>query len=401
MSRELPPTAGLPLRLSDWLPGASGFDRALATWLGVESVQLECSGTSAMVIALQAMHQLRPDRDEVIVPAWTCPLVALAIHRAGLTIRLCDLAPDHFDMDAQQIASLAGAQTLAIVPTHLGGRLADVDAALHVARACGAYVLEDAAQALGARQFGQSVGLRGDAGFFSLAVGKGLTTFEGGILVTRDATLRRAFAENSRKLARPSARWTLQRALELFGYTLAYRPSLLSWFYGRPLRKALAAGDPVAAVGDDFDIDIPMHPLGRWRQSVGAHALARLAPFMETTRQQAWRRLASLRPLPGLTVFSDARGNEGVWPFLMLLMPSQEKRDAALRDLWTAGLGVSRLFIHALPDYGYLRDIVPSAALPQARDFAARSLTITNSPWLTDEEFDHILATLQRVLRDA
>lgn len=399
MRRELPPTAGLPLRLSDLLPRHAGFGPALARWLGVDDVQLECSGTAAMVVALHAMHRLRPERDEVIVPAWTCPLVALAIHRVGLKPRLCDLAPNHFDLDAAALAASCGQRTLAIVPTHIAGRVADVPHALAVARACGAYVLEDAAQALGAQQDERTVGLLGDAGFFSLAVGKGLTLYEGGVLVSRDPALRRAFADSRRDVIRPSPRWAIQRAVELLGYAIAYRPSLLYLAYGKPLRQALADNDPVAAVGDDFDLDIPLHPLGRWRQAVGSRALRRLPAFLETTRAQARRRLDTLRALPGVTVFDDAPGTQGTWPFLLLTMPDTGSRDAALATLWTAGLGVSRLFIHALPDYAYLRDIVPAAELPQARDFAARSLTITNSPWLREDEFMRIVERLREVLR--
>lgn len=399
MRRELPPTAGLPLHARDLLPGRATFAADLAAWLGVDEVMLECSGTAAMVVALRAMHRLRPERDEVIVPAWTCPLVALAIHRAGLKPRLCDLAPNHFDLDMTQLGALCGERTLAIVPTHMAGRVADVAQALAAARACGAYVLEDAAQALGARQDGRSVGLLGDAGFFSLAVGKGLTLYEGGVLLSRDPALRHAFAASHRETIHASARWSVQRAIELLGYAIAYRPSLLYLAYGRPLRQALAENDPVAAVGDDFDIDIPLHPLGRWRQAVGARALRRLSAFLETTRAQTQRRIDALRALPGVTVFDDAPRTQGVWPFLLLTMPDAASRDAALATLWTAGLGVSRLFIHALPDYGYLRGIVPAADLPHARDFAARSLTITNSPWLRDDEFARIVERLRDALR--
>lgn len=398
MARELPPTAGLPLRLTDLRPGRAPFAAQVAAWLGVEQLQLECSGTAAMVVALRAMHTLRPQRDEVIVPAWTCPLVALAIHRAGLTLRLCDLAPNHFDFDHQQLAALAGERTLAIVPTHLAGRVADVATALDVARRVGAYVLEDAAQALGAQQDGRSVGLMGDAGFFSLAVGKGLTLFEGGLLLTRDATLRDAFATSHRDTIHRDRGMDWQRALELIGYALVYRPSLLTLAYGRPLRKALAENDPVAAVGDDFGPDIPLHTVSDWRQAVGARALQRLPAFLDVTRVQALRHVARLRELPGVTVFDDAPGQQGVWPFLLLTLPNEAARDAALKSLWTAGLGVSRLFIHALPDYGYLRDIVNDTPLPRARDFAARSLTITNSPWLDEASFDSIVEALRRVL---
>lgn len=396
MPRELPPTAGLPLRLTDLRPGHAPFADQVAAWLGVEHLQLECSGTAAMVVALRAMHRLRPQRDEVIVPAWTCPLVALAIHNAGLKPRLCDLAPAHFDMDATPLGLLAGERTLAIVPTHLAGRVADVRAALTVARHVGAFVLEDAAQALGAQQDGQSVGLLGDAGFFSLAVGKGLTLFEGGLLLTRDRELRRAFADSHRDTIRPDARMDWQRALELVGYTVAYRPSLLSLAYGRPLRKALAANDPVSAVGDDFGPDIPLHTVSRWRQAVGARALPRLPAFLTDTREQALRRVQRLRRIDGVSVFDDEPAQQGTWPFLLVAMPDEARRDTALDTLWTAGLGVSRLFIHALPDYGYLRDIVGDAPLPNARQFAARTLTITNSPWLDDATFESICVTLER-----
>ena len=398
MARELPPTAGLPLRLNDLWPGHAPFAERVAAWLDVPHLQLECSGTAAMVVALRAMHRLRPQRDEVIVPAWTCPLVAWAILRAGLKPVLCDLAVNHFDMDIVQLSTLANARTLAIVPTHLAGRVADVNASLDIAHRAGAYVLEDAAQALGAQQDGRSVGLLGDAGFFSLAVGKGLTLFEGGLLLTRDVVLRDAFATSHDAIIKPDARMDWQRALELIGYTLAYRPSLLPLAYGRPLRKALAEGDPVAAVGDDFGPDIPLHTVSRWRQAVGTRALKRLPSFLEATRTQALPRVSRLRRIAGVTVFDDAPGQRGVWPFLLLTLPTQTQRDKALQTLWTSGLGVSRLFIHALPDYTYLRDVVPDTPLPNARDFAARSLTITNSPWLDDATFESICQTLESAL---
>jgi len=394
--RELPPTAGLPHHLIDLRPGGADFAAQAAAWLGTPDLQLECSGTAALVVALHAMRKLKPERREVIVPAWTCPLVALAIHRAGLVTRLCDLAPDHYDMDAAQLAALGGDNTLAIVPTHMAGRLADVHAAQAIARRVGAFVIEDAAQATGARQDGQSVGLIGDAGFFSLAIGKGLTLYEGGLLTAREPAMREALAASHRDIVKADPRMDRQRALELIGYTLMYRPSLLSLVYGKPLRKALAANDPVAAVGDDFGPDIPMHTVSRWRQAVGTRAMARMPDFMRASGQQARRRLQQLGRIPGIVAFDDGAGDEGTWPFLLLLMPSQTARDSALKELWTAGLGVSRLFIHALPDYGYLRDIVAPTELPRARDFAARSLTISNSLWMREDEFARICAVIER-----
>lgn len=399
--REAPPTAGLPPRCGDLLPRrVPALAAQAAAFLGVENVQVECSGTAALVVALTALGR-RSARRSVIVPAYTCPLVAIAVAHCGLTLRLCDLAPGGIDMDAAALASLCDADTLAIVPTHLAGRVADVGTAMAHARRVGAWVIEDAAQAFGARRGDAMVGTEGDIGFFSLAVGKGLTTYEGGLLVARDASLRAELRRRSDELAPFDLAWECRRVLQLLGYHAFYRPAGLPFVYGRPRRRALRAGDPIAAVGDDFPLSIPLHRLGAWRQAVAARAFARLHDFQHALGEQARRRCARLARIPGIAVLRDAGGAQGTWPLLLLRMPSREVRDAALGELWATNLGVSRLFIHALPDYGYLAAIVPQATVPNARDFAARTLTISNSPWLDETAFEGICRTLERAVARA
>ncbi len=395
--REVPPTAGLPPRWRDLLPSENNdLARCTADFLGTPWVQLECSGTAALVVALTALHRLS-GRRVVVVPAYTCPLVALAVAHCGLELRLCDLAPASIDFDTNELARVCDRDVLAIVPTHLAGRVADIDSALAIARNVGAFVIEDAAQALGARRNGCSVGLDGDVGFFSLAVGKGLTTFEGGVLVARDAVVRDALARASREIAPRSIAWELKRSLQLLGYHAVYRPSLLPLAYGAPLRRALRRGDPIAAVGDDFSSDIPLHTLGHWRQSVGARAFARLPAFLEACAEQAQRRLVRLARIADVRVINDPDDACGVWPYLLLQMRDESTRDAALHQLWSAGLGVSRLFIHALPDYAYLHSMMGEQHVPTARAFAATTLTISNSPWLRDADFDAICAVLESI----
>ena len=310
---------------------------------------------------------------------------------------MCDLAPGSIDFDAAQLAALCDRDTLAVVPTHLGGRVADVDTAIAIAHRAGAFVIEDAAQALGARRRGRAVGLDGDVGFFSLAVGKGLTTYEGGLLVARDAALRDELARTSREIVPRRIGWELKRVLQLLGYHALYRPSLLRFAYGAPLRRALRRGDPVAAVGDDFSPAIPLHTLGQWRQSVGARAFARLPAFLDEGAAQAQSRKVRLAWIPGVTVIDDTSDAHGTWPYLLLRMPNEAVRDTALDQLWRAGLGVSRLFVHALPDYDYLQRIVGEHAVPNARAFAATTLTISNSPWLGNEDFEAICSVLESI----
>ena len=398
--REIPPTAGMPL---DWRDLAStratSLHDAMAQFLGVADVQLTCSGTAALIIALTALHRLN-GRRSVIVPAYTCPLVALAVSYCGLQLRVCDVRPGRFDLDPAHLSALCDADTLAVLPTHLAGRVADVESARSRAHAVGALVIEDAAQALGARRGGRSVGVLGDIGFFSLAAGKGLTSYEGGVLIAADATVQSALRETAARIAPLRIARELQRMLQLCGYWMLYRPQPLRLVYGWRLRRALRRDDPVAAVGDDFDASsIPLHPLGTWRQSVAARALPRLAAFQRLLSAHAGQRLPRLLALPGVHVLRDDDDALGVWPFYFLLLPTRAARDAALQRLWTSGLGVSRLFIHALPDYPYLSDTIRSASIAaedvaNARDLAARSLTVSNSPWLSEAQFAEVCAEL-------
>ena len=396
---ELPPTAGLPLRPGDLRPGAPALADNLAALLGTPPLQLECSGTAALLLALTTLRELQPQRRRVVVPAFTCPLVAIAVRQAGLELELCDLRHGHCDMDPAALRAACDERTLAIIPTHLAGRVADVDDALAVARQVGAYVIEDAAQALGARRDGVSVGLAGDVGFFSLAAGKGLSIYEGGLLLARDPSLRERLARTAARLVPHNSGMEWKRRIELLGYAALYRPRGLRLAYGNPLRRALRRGDPVAAVGDDFPLTIPLHRVGRWRQAVGAHAAVRLPAFLDRLSAQAQRRLPRLRQIGGVELLDDPAGAHGTWPFLLLLLPDRQRRDAALDQLWPSGYGVSRLFIHALPDYAYLAGIVPARDVPHARDFAARSLTVGNSPWMTDADFEAVCGALEAVLR--
>lgn len=379
----------------DFLPRARAnvLESTLAGILDVPSVQIECSGTAALVIALTTLKQMS-GRHSVVIPAYTCPLVVLAVMHCGLRPVLCDLQPNRFDLSPEALVQVCNDDTLAVIPTHIGGRVADLTAISAIARRNGAWVIEDAAQSLGATYQGRPVATFGDIGFCSLAVGKGLTLYEGGVLAARDEGLRQALRETSLKAVPYRAAWETLRLAQLFAYGVLYQPAALRLAYGVPLRRALKRGRLIDAVGDDVPPSIPIHRVGTIRRMIGGNASIRLASFLAMLSEQAIARKKDLERISGLTVMSDSHGNDGTWPFLMVLMPTARARDAALARMWTTGLGVSRLFIHALPDYPRLAGKLGTSDVPNARDFAARMLTISNSPWLHDRDF----ATIQSVL---
>lgn len=389
--RELPPTAGLPLRWRDLLTGGpTRFAQDVAEFLGLPELLVTSSGSAALVIALATLREASPERKKVVVPAFTCPLVALAIRQAGLAVVPCDLVPGGLDMDPAALRRHCDPETLAVLPTHLAGRVADVAPALAAARSAGAFVIEDAAQALGATAAGGPVGSQGDIGFYSLAAGKGLTLFEGGLLTARDSALRRALARHAARLLPVAWPMELRRAAQLVGYAALYRPGLLAFAYGRRVRRALRRGDILGAAGDRFASTIPLHAVGGWRQRAGSAALRRLPRFLAVQATQAARRRAVLAAVPGVHIFADRPGERGTWPVLLLRLPDGVARDAVLDRLWGAGLGLSPLFVRALPDHPDLAGCVPMAEVPAARDLAARSLCLGNSSWLTEAELGRV-----------
>ena len=411
--KEAPPTAGLTLCWRDFLPSwpaqnpafkSQTLESSLAQFIGVTDTQIECSGTAALVVALLTLKKLSPRR-EVVISAYTCPWVAIAVVHCGLKPVLCDTQKNHFQLDLSALNQVANSNTLAIVPTHLAGRVAELVDLIALAKSIGAYVVEDAAQSLGAKLNGKPVGLLGDIGFYSLGVGKGLTIFAGGVLVARDENMQLALRETSAQTIASNKLGEVQRIIELLGYYLFYQPLGLKWIFGMQLRRQLKAGKLVEAVGDNCASNFLLHKVGNWRKNVGAHALRRLPEYLASTCLQAECRKQKLEQLPHVTVIADATHNQGVWPFLIVLMPTQKSRDDALNILWQQGLGVGRLFIHALGDYDYLAHHFDGSPInsahpnqqhtPNAQDFAARTLIITNSPWLSEVGFTKIVATLK------
>lgn len=392
--RELPPTAGLPTYWKDWVTSPTDTLTNQASHLfNLPPLQLTCSGTVALVVALKTLATQNPTRKTVIIPAYTCPLVALAIHHCGLKIKLCDLAEKSFDLDFNHLEFLLNDDVLAIISTHLGGRIANVQKVRELVKIYDIPIIEDAAQA-----FGADVGKYGDITFFSLAAGKGLTLFEGGLLTSNNQYLREQLQDTEKKIIKKSFSWELKRTIELFGYTLLYNPIGLHFAYGNPKRKALKDNQLIEAVGDQFDFELPIHQVSKFREHVAANSIQRLPSFIEKTTAQALTRIKKIEQIEGIKVIQDHTSDKGTWPFLMVLCPTLQIRDKILKNLWAGPLGITRLFIHALPDYQYLAPILPQSATPNAQSFANKMLTISNSLWLTDSEFETILDVIKNCM---
>jgi dTDP-4-amino-4,6-dideoxygalactose transaminase len=146
------------------------------------------SGTSALHLALLALGV--GAGDEVVTVAHTFVATAAAISYTGARPVLVDIDPERFTMDPALLRAAITPRTRAIIPVHLYGQTADMDAILSIAAQAGVPVIEDAAQAHGARYRGRSAGSMGVLGCFSFYPGKNLGAYgEAGAVVTSDEAL--------------------------------------------------------------------------------------------------------------------------------------------------------------------------------------------------------------------
>jgi dTDP-4-amino-4,6-dideoxygalactose transaminase len=323
-------------------------------------------------------------------------LLAIAAHAAGVQLVLCDTAASSCEFDIRMLERICDDSIAAIVPTDLAGLPVDLGPVREIAKRSGTYIIEDAAQALGAKRDSKPLGSDADFVVYSLAYGKGLSLFDGGIISVRDECIRAELRKQAQKRIKKNVLLNIERIIELVGLTFFYNPTAMNWFYGKDLRRYLDRGDLVRAVGEHFDFDIPSYVFDSFRKRVGVNAFSRLPEFVQSNRSRALKRIEVLKELPGLKVLQETQGCEGSWPFLMLLADSESQRDAIMNQLWRSGLGVTRLFIHQLSDYDYLRRIVPQESMPNAKDFAARSFSIGNSHWLDEQKFEQIVSVLEK-----
>lgn len=163
------------------------FEVEMARWCGRRYGVSANSGTSVTQMALEAAG-VGPGT-EVVVPANGYVGVAAPVIKLGATPVFVDVEPDTGNLTPDAVRAACTSRTCTVVPTDMYGFPADMDAINAAAHAAGAFVLEDAAHALGADYKGRPAGGLGDAGFFSFS-GKMITVFgSGGMLVTDDAAL--------------------------------------------------------------------------------------------------------------------------------------------------------------------------------------------------------------------
>jgi dTDP-4-amino-4,6-dideoxygalactose transaminase len=335
-------------------PMVARLERDFADVAGVPHAVAVNSGTTALVASLQVLD-LKPG-DEVVTSPFTFVATVNAILEAGATVRFADISDVDFCVDPAAVAAAIGPRTKALMPVHLYGQMADMDALESLARPHGLPIVEDAAQAVGATYRGRPAGSYG-LGCFSLYATKNITTAEGGVITTSDDTL----ADRLRVLRNQGMRARYQ--YEMAGHN--YRMT-----------------DLHAAVG------IPQ--------------LAKLAEVTATRQHNARVLTEGLADVPGLRVPVVAPEREHVWHQFTVLITEDAglTRDDFSARLTEAGVGNGIYYPKVAFDYDCYRGHaqVVEADVPVARRVAGQVISLPVHPKLSGADLDRIIETVRKVL---
>jgi len=246
-------------------PEVESLERSLADLLEVEHAIGVSSGTDALLVALMALG-IGPGA-EVITSTYSFFATAGAVARLGATPIFVDIDPITFNLDPAAVARAASPRTRAILPVHLYGLAADLDALGAVAARLRVPIVEDAAQAIGSLYHGRPVGGIGTVGCFSFFPSKNLGAFgDGGLVVTHDKALadeirllRNHGAEPKYEHARIGGNFRLDA---LQAAVLRVKLPHLSTWSGARRRNADRYRALVAEFGLDDVLELPVEPAG-------------------------------------------------------------------------------------------------------------------------------------------
>lgn len=178
--------------LSNFGPYVQEFEERIEQRLGVKHCIAVCNGTVGLELAIRALEL----DGEVILPSFTFVATAHALQWHGITPVFCDINPETYTLDPQQVEGLVTPKTSAILGVHLWGHSCDVNDLQQIADRHNLKLLFDAAHAFGCTYNGQMIGGFGDAEVFSFHATKYLNAFEGGAITTNSDKL----AERIRRL---------------------------------------------------------------------------------------------------------------------------------------------------------------------------------------------------------
>lgn len=352
------------------------FEQEFASYTDAKHAVAVANGTVALELALEALGV--GQGDHVIVPSRTFVGTATAVVARGATPVFADVDRVSGNLTADTVAAAMTPDTRCVIPVHMGGWPCDIDAIMAFAEARDLLVIEDCAQAHGARWSGRHVGTFGHAGAFSFCQDKIMTTAgEGGMLITDDDEVwRRAweYKDHGRSMA------AMDRAAQMGGYEFKY-------------------------VVDSFGTNWRMTEV---QAAVGRVQLGKLDEWVETRRRNAALLDEALASIPGIHItVPPAEAFHSYYKYYAHV------DTAALADGWSRARILDEMNARgAVCLQGTCTEIyrekpfvdagfAPDERLPVAAELDAVSIMLLVDPTHSESDMRHTAETLRQVMVEA
>ncbi|MFI2242276.1 DegT/DnrJ/EryC1/StrS family aminotransferase [Streptomyces chrestomyceticus] len=335
-------------------PSVRGFEEEFAAYHGVRYATGVDNGTNALKLGLEALG-VGPG-DEVVTVSNTAAPTVVAISGTGATPVFVDVREEDFLMDTTQVEAVLTPRTKALLPVHLYGQCVDMAPLRRLAEKHGLRILEDCAQAHGARHHGRTAGTMGDAAAFSFYPTKVLGAYgDGGAVLTSDESVDANL-----------------RRLRYYGMEKTY-----------------------------YVVRMPGHNarLDEVQAEILRRKLRRLDSYVAGRRAVARRYEEALGDLTGpggLTLPSSAPGNDHVYYVYVVRHP---RRDEILERLKAYGISLNISYpwpVHTMSGFAHLG--YATGRLPVTEKLAGEIFSLPMYPALSVELQDKVIAALRDVL---
>lgn len=326
------------------------FEGSLAKYCGVKHGVAANSGTATLHIALAALDIKKGD--EVITTPLSCVATTNPILYLNAKPVFVDIESTTLNIDPTLIEKKITSKTKAILPVHLFGHPVDLDPLIEVAEKHGLYVVEDAAEALGAKYKGKKVGSFGRISCFSFYADKHITTIEGGVALTNDTEL----AEKMRML----------RSFGMHKHRKFFHP-ILGYNYKMP------------------DVNA----------SIGLVQLQKLDRYIDKRRENTVYLNEKLSDL-NLRLPREEKYAYNVYYVYHILAENENQKEKIVRNLEKQGIETRPLlsFIPSQPAYNHYQ--LTGSGCQNAKNAHKKGFYISNSPQLAQKELDYMTEAVRR-----
>jgi len=360
---------------------AQDFISALSGMTHAKYIYPVNSGLTAFYLLLKALQGISPGK-EVVLPAYTAGSLITAVRKAGLKPVLCDVSLKDFNMDRPALSAAISGGTLAVLAVHMFGiPIRDISGFKKMIPQRG-FLLEDCAQAMGAKVDDRPVGCFSDAGFFSFNRGKNLSLSSGGCVFTGNGAIAAGLQPMTEGLKKPGLLGESILLLKMAASALFTDP--LVYGLGYPLIACFKDNAPAK----DFEVS----GLSAFQERLGSIRLAGCQRGFSARHNNGIFIINGLQGRDDLLLPEISGDSYPVFNRLPVLFKNARSLERKQKELWDAGIESSRMYnmpLHHMFDLGYRK-----ADFPNANYLSGHLLTLPAYPSLKRGDMEKMIEVI-------